>query len=137
MLWERWLAVCRYSTLDARKRILLVLLLIVAAAGVVVLYRHYDPTHSHLAPKCVIKSLTGFSCPGCGFQRQLYNLANLRFVDALKCNYFLPLGFLYLAALLVSSQGSRLRRALASKRAIAAFIVLYVSWGVVRNVLGV
>lgn len=122
--------------MDVRKRILLVLLLIVAAAGVFVLYRHYDPTHSQIAPKCIVKSLTGYSCPGCGLQRQLYNFAHLRFAEGVACNYFLPFGFLYFAVLLFGGTG-RLRSAVASKYGIAAFVVMYVAWGIARNVLGI
>jgi hypothetical protein len=122
--------------LGSKKRILLVLLLVVVAAGVFVLYRHYDPTHSQIAPKCIVKSLTGYSCPSCGLQRQLYNFTHLRFADGLACNYFLPFGFLYFAVLLFGDTG-RLRSAFASRYGIAAFVVLYVAWGIARNVLGV
>ena len=137
LLWQPWLTVIRrYSGLDSKKRILQVLLLVVVAAVVFVLYRYYDPTHSQVAPKCVVKSLTGYSCPSCGLQRQLYNFAHLRFADGLACNYFLPFGFLYFAVLLFGGTG-RLRSAIASKYGIAAFVVLYVAWGIARNVLGV
>lgn len=40
--------------------------------AVVVIYFFVDPASTTLAPRCHFKALTGFDCPGCGFQRALH-----------------------------------------------------------------
>lgn len=56
--------------------------------AIVVVYHVFDPTNSIYAPKCFLKTLTGYNCPGCGCQRLLYNWANGHFIEGLRYNYF-------------------------------------------------
>ena len=49
------------------------------------LYSH-PPSDSSLFPACMLHSLTGLHCPGCGGTRCVHALLHLRFVEALRMN---------------------------------------------------
>lgn len=92
--------------------------------------------------QCPFHVLTGLYCPGCGNSRALQALFRLRFAEALRYNYLMPLeaGFVVYAA--VRTTAHYLRTGV-YKLTIGpewiGFVVLGVlaAWWVVRNVLGV
>lgn len=91
---------------------------------------------------CVFNLVTGLNCPGCGNSRAVHALAELRFADALHCNYLFPLEFAYIAYLVIYISAAYLRtgrRDLMPKPEwlnIAALSVI-LAWWVIRNILGV
>lgn len=105
--------------------------------GVLCLYHTFDPTHSIYAPKCIIKSITGYACPGCGCQRLLYNWANGRFIEGLRYNYFFPIGILYIILILIGKRFPKLQRFCSSAATIYLFIALYIAWWILRNILDI
>lgn len=52
----------------------------------VIIFRQYDPTLFNFYPKCIIKSVTRYQCPGCGIQRATYHLLNFNFKKAFILN---------------------------------------------------
>lgn len=105
--------------------------------AIVVVYHVFDPTNSIYAPKCFLKTLTGYNCPGCGCQRLLYNWANGHFIEGLRYNYFFPIGVLYALLILLGRHFPRLHHVCTSSIAIYLFIIMYLLWWVVRNLLNV
>lgn len=114
----------------------------VLAAVVVVLVFLYNinPAESVAAPKCLVKMVTGYDCPGCGFQRAVHALLHGHFVQAARFNFFLLLALPYLLALFVSDyclRGEtqrRWQRVTHSMVLILTYLVLYLVWWVVRNI---
>lgn len=79
-----------------RDRCLYIGVIAVGAVGVVVLYV-CNPTGNALFPKCMFFSVTGLHCPGCGTQRALHHLVNLRIASAFHHNAFAMLALPILA----------------------------------------
>ena len=105
--------------------------------AVVVIYFFVDPASTALAPRCLFKALTGFDCPGCGFQRALHAALHGDFATAWACNpalfFFIPVTGLYAFAELMPRRAGRLRRVLISPAAIIALALAFVAWWVIRN----
>lgn len=119
-----------------------VLVLSAVAAVAVALY-FIDPMEWAFMPKCPFKMITGFSCPGCGFQRAVHALLHGDVAGAVGYNLFLVYAGPYALALLVQRwvlTGSWQRRAwrfLEDKRMVAFYVVMFFIWMVVRNVIGI
>ena len=109
------------------------------AVAAVVLYV-FDPSEYVLMPKCPFKLLTGWDCPGCGFQRAMHALLHGHVAEAIRFNVFLVVAVPYLLALLVANflcsadRKAKMLSVLESRTAIWIYVVLYVTWMVVRNV---
>ncbi|MBR1733361.1 MAG: DUF2752 domain-containing protein [Alloprevotella sp.] len=101
-----------------------------------------NPADHALMPKCPIKLLTGYSCPGCGLQRALHAALHGHFREAARLNLFLIPALPYLAALLASDvllRGERQRRwqrVTHSPRLIYGYLALFLAWWLLRNLLG-
>jgi len=117
---------------------LLILLLVV---GGVIIYTFFDPTQYVWMPKCPFRLLTGWNCPACGIQRAAHALLHGRFMEALSYNYFFIISIPYLLVLLVAEVLKRIPAGEAFIRAAEhpilarIYIVLFIVWGVVRNML--
>lgn len=59
------------------------------------IYYFYHPSHYQLFPKCIFKSMTGLSCPGCGAQRATHELLHLKLKSALTYNPLLVISLPY------------------------------------------
>lgn len=119
-----------------RKAIVCMAILFVIVTIVLPLYFYFDPTHSHLAPKCIFHTLTGLDCPSCGNQRALHNLLNGEVWLAFRYNPFMWISAPYLLLLIYSSMfkhAQRLYQYLTSTKVLLAYVALYVIWWVVRN----
>ena len=91
------------------------------------------------APKCLLKAVTGYDCPFCGFQRSVWALLRGDFVDAFMYNPYIYIISPYLIMVLlcvfkVIPPKSRLCKALYSRASIITAAVLTVSWWILRNV---
>ena len=61
---------------------------VVAALFVVFLFYYNVNPESGLMPRCTFKLMTGYDCPGCGFQRALHALLHGRAAEAWGYNPF-------------------------------------------------
>lgn len=126
-------------TLSRRKKIILGLLLLIVLSLV---YFIWSPLEARWFPQCPMKLLSGYSCPGCGAQRAVHAALHGNFGEALRYNYFLSIGLPYLiAAMIVSLTKGPIakfaNRTLLSQPMLIAYVVLYLVWWVVRNILGI
>ncbi|MBU8883378.1 DUF2752 domain-containing protein [Kaistella sp. DKR-2] len=74
-------------------------ILLIAVALTLILggiYFSYSPANNAFFPKCPVKFLTGFSCPGCGSQRAVHELLHLNFKKAFEYNALLMVSIPYL-----------------------------------------
>lgn len=60
------------------------------------IYYFYHPAHYQLFPKCIFKSVTGLSCPGCGAQRATHELLHLNIKTAFGYNALLVISLPYI-----------------------------------------
>lgn len=110
-------------------------------AGIAVLTALYavaDPTASYM-PRCVFRTLTGWSCPGCGSQRFLHALLTGHPLQAVGYNYFLPLGFAMIGVVCWleatrTRQPGRYRRWMRPRNLYLVLAVI-VAWWLLRNLL--
>ena len=114
-------------------------LLVAVVLGAAVLLYLVDPSATPLAPKCPLKMLTGWDCPGCGFQRAAHALLHGNVLEAWAYNRFLIFSFPFLILILLTEyvwsgeRQERWRRVLESKTALLTFVIASCIWWVVRN----
>ena len=98
----------------------------------------FDPAHSRLFPGCPLLENTGFACPGCGLTRGFHELFHGDFLAALDFNLMVPVfavGFIYLIGQLgsIALRGKGLKFALFTPAVLWTFLVVAVTFGVIRN----
>ncbi|MDE5903254.1 MAG: DUF2752 domain-containing protein [Muribaculaceae bacterium] len=115
---------------------------IVLIAVIIVLWK-VNPVEAVWMPKCVVHSLTGWQCPGCGITRALHAALHGHFAEAIRYNYFLLLSLPYLLAVAAVSwipalrRRRRLHRVVLGPELAVSYVVLFAIWFVVRNLLGI
>lgn len=113
-----------------------------AVAALAVLFT-LNPTDYVWMPKCPFKLLTGWQCPGCGFQRAVHALLHGHPVEAWRYNRFLILAVPWLIVVafteyvLKGERQARWRRIFEGPWPIGLYAVAFVIWGVARNILGI
>jgi len=121
-----------------KKKLLVLLLLTVVA---VVVFYFFDPLKYSFFPKCPFKAMTGYDCPGCGFQRAVHALLHGNFMQAIRYNLFLVIGVPYLLAVFAGNYlltGEKQKKVLAvveGKALAITYVVLFFIWLFVRNYL--
>ncbi|MCF0219296.1 MAG: DUF2752 domain-containing protein [Muribaculaceae bacterium] len=124
------------------KRILYIVLTSAAVVGVALfvwLYSSFDPANAGWFPRCPVKTLTGYDCPGCGSQRALHALFNGDLSAAWGANPMVliltPIAAIYFFAAMIrpTSRLAPLHRALFSPYAILALAAAVVVWTIARN----
>lgn len=113
-------------------------MLIVAVVGVLGLYAIFDPATSVIAPKCLIKMVTGYDCPSCGGQRALHALLNGEISKAFWFNPFLFVAVPYLFAVAYSAFSKsaiaqRIAPMVRHPRSVGLYLILYFAWWIIRN----
>ncbi len=121
-----------------RKRLLLGTGIAVVALAAIVVYVCFNPSTSGLFPRCLILSLTGYKCPGCGSQRFIHAMLNGDVRQALSYNIFLA-GAIPVIVLYLLNDYTRLLPSWADKVlkhpvTIAALGLLTIAWWVLRNI---
>lgn len=111
--------------------------LLISIAMLVVLYLSCTGI---LRIPCIIRCVTGYDCPFCGFQRSVWALLRGDFVDAFLYNPYIYIIspyiiLVFLCVIKVIPRDSRLYRILYSRWSIATAALLTISWGVLRNIL--
>lgn len=109
-------------------------------AGLLCVYLFIDPAKSFM-PRCIMKQLTGLSCPGCGSQRFVHALLNGHVAEAVSYNYFLPFGAVLIGISIWldatrRSHPERYRKAM-HPMVLTAIIALLILWTAVRNILDI
>ena len=123
-----------------KKRSVRIIILSLCILVFAVVYTLFDPSGSTYFPKCTMKALTGWECPGCGVQRAVHALLTGHFSAAIRFNPFLflilPYVCLTLTAGTIKTPGAqKVYSALTSKTACYSYIVLYFAWWIFRNTL--
>ena len=102
-----------------------------------------DPEQASWMPKCMVHTLTGLQCPGCGITRATHALLHGEFMRALCYNWFFVISVPYfLAACAVNfvpalHRRQRLYRVVCGMPLAVTYTVLFSLWFIVRNILGI
>jgi Protein of unknown function (DUF2752) len=72
------------------------LFLLLGVIVFIVIYTVFDPYEVKFFPKCAFYTVTGYKCPGCGSQRAIHNLLNLKIGAAIHENLLLIISLPYL-----------------------------------------
>jgi hypothetical protein len=122
------------------KKIVFFCLVISIFVPLVIIYGKLNPENSQLFPKCPFRILTSYECPGCGSQRAIHYLLNLKIGSAIQANALLVLSIpyvllLFLAELLKPKSRffTRLYKILYSAKAIWTVFLIIVFWWFARN----
>lgn len=119
------------------------ILFVVGAVAVIVVLYFFNPVDHAFMPKCLMKTITGYDCPGCGFQRAMHATLHGNIAEAARYNLFLLVGLPYLLAVVISDfilQGEmrrRWQRVTHSRFLLLGYVALALIWWVVRNLLGI
>jgi hypothetical protein len=126
---------------SSRKRLKILFFSIISLV-LLLIYGLINPTSSQFFPKCPVKSLTHYDCPGCGSQRAVHALLNFEFREAFRQNALLVLALPYLVLGVVfnlikkpSENLIRWRNRLFGHHATLIFLVIVIGFAVLRNVL--
>ena len=123
-----------------RLRFLIALTIVIVV--IAMLYR-FNPVEQSLLPRCLFKSLTGLSCPGCGMQRFFHALTHGHIAEAVGYNAFMPFVITYSALFAAeriapdSRANLRLREIIEGPVMTTLLAAAIPVWFVLRNVLGV
>ena len=118
---------------------------IAAAAGAAVLASGaafvalVDPTKLSFFPICPLFALTGFACPGCGLTRAFHSLFNGYVIPALDFNILVPVwaaifGYSFVSLVLMAVRGRGLPMWPTWPRFLWTFMIVLLTFGVVRNI---
>ena len=113
------------------------ILWIVGLVCLVLIYFLFDPTHSHLAPKCPFWLMTGYYCPGCGSQRAIHAFLHGHFWEGIQYNYLLLPSLAYIILLTVAPKDGKLIQKLTSSTACWILFSVFMAWWLVRNLSGI
>lgn len=123
----------------SKLKILATVAIIAVAAVVVICYAFGDPVGDGYAPRCLLKTITGYDCPGCGFQRALSSILHGDWTSAWHYNPFLffaiPIGTVYAIVELCPGRLCKMRKILLSVPFTMSLLVSIVLWWVLRNLL--
>lgn len=112
------------------------------AVMVIVALFFFNPTDYSVAPKCIFKLVTGWDCPGCGFQRAAHAFLHGRLLEAVSYNFFLVYAIPFLLLIILTEyvwkgeKQARWRKRVESPAALNFYVASYILWGVIRNLYG-
>lgn len=110
---------------------------IVFMSFIILFYYTVDPSSAFM-PHCVFKTITGYDCPGCGFQRALHAALHGDLAVAWNYNAFVffavPAAVCFIAAETVFREHTRLRCKLFHPAVLIGVFVAIVAWWIGRNV---
>lgn len=121
-------------------RIICICVAVAALVALPVLW-YVDPEQAVWMPKCMVHSLTGWQCPGCGITRAAHALLHGEFSRALAYNWFFVISIPYFLSICAVCnipalrRRERLRRVVTGTRLAWAYVILFFLWFVIRNIL--
>ncbi len=108
-----------------------------AAVAIMLFYGLNDPATTP-SPKCLLKTVTGYDCPGCGAQRALHALLHGRIADAWHFNpalfFLVPLAIAYAAHEFCGYRNHRLEAILYHRVTLYTLVAALLLWWFVRNI---
>ncbi|MCD8237132.1 MAG: DUF2752 domain-containing protein [Prevotellaceae bacterium] len=125
-------------------RTILRLFLFAAIVGTMTaVYYLNDPARTVWCPKCVMLAVTGYKCPGCGVQRMFFHVLHGDVIAGIRYNYFAALVWVYALVLIsgyivpIKSYTKFIREHLVNRYVAYSYLILYVVWWIIRNVLDI
>lgn len=110
---------------------------IVVIAVIALFYYLADPSSAYM-PRCTFKAVTGYDCPGCGFQRALHAALHGEFAEAWRYNAFVffavPAALCFIAAESVRKEHPRMHRTMFHPAVLTAILIAILSWWLGRNI---
>lgn len=103
------------------------------------IYYWYSPTHYQFFPKCVFKSVTGLSCPGCGAQRATHELLHFNIAKAFSYNALLVVALPFTVVALIYYNTSlrnrfpKLTRFFFGRHGIMLLLIIVLLFFILRN----
>ncbi|MDE5595882.1 MAG: DUF2752 domain-containing protein [Muribaculaceae bacterium] len=120
-----------------KKRLTATVIAVIAVIAAVIFYAAVDPSSTRWAPRCMLRSLTGYDCPGCGLQRAVHALLHGDIAAVWHYNPFLffllPVGTAYSVIELTDNRFPRLRRIMFAPATLIALCVVTIAWWIGRN----
>lgn len=116
------------------------MVLIAAAVFVLAVFLSFyyivDPSWRWM-PRCTFRTLTGYDCPGCGFQRALHAALHGHIAQAWGYNPFIffavPAGFFYVAVEAMRERHPRLHARANHPLILIAILVAIIAFWIGRN----
>ncbi|MEQ1603434.1 MAG: DUF2752 domain-containing protein [Pyrinomonadaceae bacterium] len=116
-----------------------------AAAGAVAMIAgsgavaYFDPSKANFFPVCPLFALTGCACPGCGLTRGFHALFRGDIITALDYNFLIPVwavifGWVTVSLVLLAVRGRGLHMWATRPGFMYAFMIVLVTFGVLRNI---
>jgi len=125
------------------RKVIIFCLIATVCITLVIIYGSLNPEEFLLFPKCPFKQLTTVECPGCGSQRAVHHLLNLKIGSAIQANALLVFSIPYILLLLVvdllKSKRQifmRLYHVLHSPKAIWTVFAVIIIWWIARIFFG-
>ena len=116
----------------------------VAGVGIILALLYcFNPTETALAPKCIFRAVTGWSCPGCGMQRFLHAFMHGRILEAFRYNYLLLILLPYLALifaerlLLKGERQQHWKNIIEGPRMAMVMCIIAPAWFIIRNIMNI
>lgn len=124
--------------MEKKQRTVVAVAVVAAAAAILCFYAVVDPCSGWM-PRCPVKMLSGWDCPGCGSQRAIHALLNGDFAGAWHSNAMMILAMPVSAAAVVAEmfpgRFPRVRKVMTHPAAIASMLAAIVLWTLGRNLL--
>ena len=116
--------------------IVILILLIIGIAAVYLIH----PNDAPWMPKCLIHSLTGYECPTCGSTRAVHYFLHGEFSTALSYNPYMLFSIPFFIGVLLTTiytgpTARKFKRFFQSTFMIWAYIISYIVWGIIRNLI--
>ena len=110
---------------------------IVVVLVILIFYYYAEPSAAFM-PHCTFKALTGYDCPGCGFQRALHAALHGEFAMAWHYNAFVffavPAAICFIVSEALRTKHPKLHRILFHPAVLTAILVAVVAWWIGRNI---
>ena len=119
------------------RRTIILAAVAIGLTAIIALYALLAPANPYF-PRCLIRQITGFDCPGCGTQRAIHAILHGRWAQAWHYNaalfFAIPLIALLLAADAMRNNHPRLHSLLTGRPATTLLILAIAAWWIGRNI---
>jgi Protein of unknown function (DUF2752) len=98
-----------------------------------------NPDRVTFFPRCLIQSVTGFYCPGCGATRALHHITHCNLQAAIRLNALSPLiplvlAYSFTSITLETFRGTTLPKVFATRRLIVLLTCAVLAFAILRNI---
>ncbi|MCH5222003.1 MAG: DUF2752 domain-containing protein [Muribaculaceae bacterium] len=110
---------------------------VLVLAIITLFYYHIDPSSGWM-PRCAFKTITGFDCPGCGFQRALHSFLHGNIADAWHYNPFvffaIPVATFYIIVEALRHHHPRLHAFALNPIVLSIILISIIIYWILRNI---